>query len=123
MADFDKAHSQGWERSPAGTWSRLSGSKYMEVNARGSGRYSATVNGVRIKNRVGFDEAILLCEQAPQPIESPTSPEFDTEGLVANTIKKILVERYPYAHEIDGILSSGSLEDVLVSFYNFARAE
>lgn len=122
MASFDKARSQGWERSPAGTWSRLSGSKYMEVNARGSGCYSATVNGVRIKNRVGFDEAILLCEQAPQPTSEPQKVS-GISSEIADAIRKVLSDRYANDEEIDGVLSSGTLEEVLVSFYYFARAE
>lgn len=124
MGDFDKARALGWERNLAGKWSKLLGSKYMEINSRGGGKYSASINGVRIKNRIGFDEAVQICEQAPQPPWTVSQkPPFDTEGEVANAIKKVLSERYASGEEIRSVLSSGTLEEVLVSFYYFAREE
>ena len=114
----------GWEKNNFYVWTKQKGANWCMVQSVGKGKYSATINGVRLHPlRMFFTEAIDACEEQPQPKPVPPPPppsEFDTEGLVANTIKKILVERYTYAHEIDGILSSGSLEDVLLAFYNHA---
>jgi len=117
----------GWERNNFYVWTKQKGANWCMVQSVGKGKYSATINGVRLHPlRMFFEEAINACEEQPQPKPVPPPPppsEFDAEGLVANTIKKVLSERYANDEEIDGILSSGTLEEVLVSFYYFAREE
>ena len=113
----------GWERNNFYVWTKQKGVHWCMVQSVGKGKYSATINGVRLHPlRMFFEEAINACEEQPQP-KPVTEKVYGVSSEIADAIKKVLSERYADDEVIDGILSSGTLEEVLVSFYYYARQE
>ncbi len=113
----------GWEKNNFYVWTKQKGANWCMVQSVGKGKYSATINGVRLHPlRMFFTEAIDACEEQPQP-KPVTEKVYGVSSEIADAIKKVLSERYANDEEIDGVLSSGTLEEVLVSFYYFARQE